>query len=280
MARPVQWFRWLRLLSIDIALGATATSYYSCSLIGINLPRLFWPVQFLVVLIIYLTDHVADSRFLTHSDFTDRYSFYRNKQKFLIAILFVLFASLITLLFFLSFEIWIYGFVGIGFIIAYLILNQWQNRVKAYRFPRELVIAFFYFYGTCGLPILLKFRFIRIEESLLLAGYFFLILSNVLIYSYYEYSLDHAQRIKTLAVRFGRDNCLKIGISATVIGIFSFLGSLLISTSVLPFSAIGIIISLFYLTIFFKPYYFSLNGRYGVAADMAFFLPGILYFLK
>ena len=252
-------------MSLDIVAGALVSSLYFFRLTKVRPSFLYWPLLALVVWLIYLSDHLADS-LSSLNRLNNRLQFFRTNRKLVLTLLGLTVVSIAILLFFVPADYFLFGIPGGVLVILYVFLNQIQARKNVYFFPREIIIALFYTYGICGLPLLLSVGELKMPLLFALV-YFLLILTNVLIYSWFEYGSDVENHVQTFAVKFGRPQTRLAGL---IVNSLAFLLSLLLfkfSDQSFLFVAILLTISVGYFAILFGYKFFEKHNAYGLAAD-------------
>jgi 4-hydroxybenzoate polyprenyltransferase len=165
----------------------------------------------------------------------------------------------------------LFGIVGGLFVLIYLIVNQVQNRFDIFLFPREVIIALFYVYGTCGYPIVISGKLLM-NDALYCTGIFFLCLSNVLIYSYFEQPTDRMEGVKSLSVVVSKKFTFISATTASILAGSVFLFGLILASQFLYFAIIGLVISLVLLHILLFRKFYTQKKLYGIIADLSFIL--------
>lgn len=109
-----------------------------------------------------------------------------------------------------------------------------------------------------------------------MAGFWLMALSNVLIYSYYDYENDKQQQVQTLAVKLGRNFCACLSILFQVMALIIFIELWLKGGIAHRYIMLGIIMDLLLMHILVFRKFYSHTGKYGVIADLVFLAPLVL----
>lgn len=270
-----QFYIILRLLSIDIVLGAVSGCYFASRIFDVHPSIFFWITLVSAVWVIYTSDHILDG-FRSKNLFAfETYRFHYKNRIVLISIsIVVIIISAVLVFLYLEKKLITYGIYTFILIVVYLLLNYFFK--KEYRFfPKELIIAVLYTWGIFGGVLILKGNS-TLFQVLVVIDYFLLVSCNVLLFSYFNSEEDRINYSNTVAVNFGKH---KTRILLFIILTIAFLISLLIGfwyTKWLVFSILSIINLTLFLTVLFSS--FSRNkGLYGIIADAVFFYPSLIF---
>jgi len=265
-------FIFFRILSIDIVAGALAVSFYFSSLLNIVLPKIYWPALAISVWLIYISDHMADSLILNKPELSRVLSFFLKRRLILILMTTFLAIILSMLLIMAPRSMVFFGAIGGIFVLAYLIINQAQNKYNILIIPRELIISLFYVYGTCGYPVFLAGK-LSVIDVLFAIGIFFLTLTNVLIYSCFEHSKDRIEGVKSVAVIISERFAYVSGILCSSAAVLLFSVGLVSGIKSYYFSTTGLVMSLILLSILLFRQFYRQKQLYGIIADLVFLIP-------
>ncbi|MBN1599517.1 MAG: hypothetical protein JW894_14575 [Bacteroidales bacterium] len=275
-----KFYQRIRLLSLDIVGGTLASSLLASILFDVTPPTAYWISLFLVVWIIYLTDHLIDSyQSLINNDV--RSDFFHSNRQFFWKFISVLFIVSVIFIQRLPLNILYFGVTGGVFIIIYLVINQVQNRKNIFIIPKEILISVIYIYGTWGVPVLMSDHSVDLLKTLLIISYFLLVLTNVLIFSYFDYEKDEQNVILTLAVKFGKSAVRMFALCMVILSIVLYAYLYIIYTGIEWFYIFpGVLIAIILTVILLFPHLFRKNELYGIIADASFFLPFSILILK
>lgn len=268
-------YRIIRIFAIDIAAGAVAGTLLMADLLDIKLNFSYLLILFLATIIIYSGDHLVDGfRKKGRSEKEAHRLFYRFRKPVVVAMIFLAVFVLRLAFYSLERKMIEFGLILGGFVLVYFLLNAYYQRVEKVIFVKELWICLLYCFAVVGGPLVIYGLKPDSAVLLLLIAFGFMVLSNVLIYSYYEYDTDLRDREKTLATSFGKDSCriiiyISLALSA---GILS--SSFLVSGEItLYFYLIFLSMEAILLWIILDEKRFSVDGRFGQLADAVFLLP-------
>jgi len=268
-------FYYYRLFSLDIIAGALASCLFAFKIIDVPASIPLFIVLGISVFSIYSFDHIVDG--IRKEGFTDtgshRFFFVHRKVLIGIVILAVM-AGISLAVIFLDKEIIKFGiFVGI-FLIVYFLFNQTKNTAWQKMFFKEFWIAVIYTLVIWGLPIIENSYLVEIPAILMAISFGFLVLGNVLIYSYYGFISDGLEREKSIAIQFGRKKSRMFIILALCFSADALLAELIffhlfrsIDYTVLILMNFGLML------IIYQKDKFEKNNLYGVLADALFLLP-------
>ena len=259
--------------------GAIASSILAVRIFDVNVPLGYWYALSASVWIIYLTDHLSDSFFLATKGNIEKQQFFAQNARTIRFAIIVLASFILIDLYFLHFSIIIYGAIGGTIIFAYLFLNQFQSIRNIYLFPRELVTATFYTYGTWGVPFMLNHFNISPDTILYIIGFWLLALANLLIYSYFDFEDDERQQVQTLAVRISQKVCLWLSIIFLMLALIIYVLLAVAKGIELKFVLVGIVMDLILLQILIFRGFYVKNHKFGIIADLVFLVPFVLIFL-
>ena len=107
-------------------------------------------------------------------------------------------------------------------------------------------------------------------------GFWLLALSNVLIYSYYDYENDKQQQVQTLAVRAGRKTCAWLCLLFLLMALVIFVMLGFTGGIHHRFTTLGVIMAVTLMHILFFGKYYARTGNYGLIADLVFLMPLVL----
>lgn len=269
-------FKYYRLFSLDIVIGGVSSALMAEKLFLSSLPRFYYLAFALTVWTIYLSDHYLDSRRHGIRTANKCYLFYFKIRKALLAMISLNLTVITTLvLIHFPFHLIKFGvFAGVGLGI-YLFVVFVSNRSKLF-FPKEFLIACLYSVGVFGAPYLQK-RVIPEGIIWVVVAFLLLVFSNVCIYSYFSHESDKKDGVKSLSTQSSQVVALRLShfsaLAAIIVATYLLLNKMVATVSLL-FLIMGIgllMISIFRIA-------FRKNERFGILADMLFFLPGIYWF--
>jgi hypothetical protein len=258
-------YRFINILSIDVALGSVCCALFFGKVFGVRAETLELLTLAFAVWVVYTLDHLLDAKRIQSIAATERHRFHQ--QNFTVLLRVVIVVSFINAVFicFLRQQILVSGLMLAGFVCLYLFI---QHYIK---FLKELFIAILYTIGIL-LPtvaqdnvVVEKIPWILVIQFVLLA------LLNLLVFAWYDRTNDQQNGLNSL-VRMLGDRKVKFLLHAIILAIFA----LTFFTTSIAASYVLLVMSALQLLIYYKPSYFSVNNRFRLVGDATFMLP-ILY---
>ncbi|WP_152426440.1 hypothetical protein [Cesiribacter andamanensis] len=266
-------YRWVQALSLDVALGSGLLSLAIARYYQVALPGLAVLALMLAVWVIYTFDHLSDARKLKTAAATYRHRFHQQHYRLLCRLLLLAVALGLGLASQLPESVLRWGLVCTALVGVYF----WLLQVYAFRY-KELLVSACYTLGVFLAPLSLVSHPLTPIQLLLIPQIFLLALSNLLIFSYFEYQTDRQDGHFSLALHFGglpikRLTLALVSIGLLLCGLLYAAASLLISREVqlLLFS-----MNLLLLLLLLKEALFRKHERYRIIGDGIFFIPALL----
>lgn len=277
-----QWLNKLyfysRVLSIDIVLGAISVSFYASHLFKSQTPNVYWLLLPMAVWSIYTFDHITDGLSVEPPKQKPSYQFHYTYISILIPVVSIIgIATLVLSFVFFNMPIFLIALVGGGLIGIYFFIHKTLHPKLRNWFPKELLISTGYVIGTFGVPFLTKSREANKIDVLVPIAFFLLVLTNVFIYSYFEFEDDKQNGFVGLIQTIGHSMGYKIILFLIIVTNVFCLFLLLNNTTT---SLITLLMSLSMSWIILRPKLFLNNRLYGKIADALFLLPGIIVLLS
>ena len=264
----------VRLVSIDIVLGAISGSYFASVITNTQLSVYYYFTLASAVWIIYIVDHILDGvRTLTRPNY-GIYQFHFKHRILLLSVGTVL--ALISgyiVLFYLEKRLIIFGIFTFILVVLYLILNFIFRKWRSF-FPKELIISVLYTWGIFGGVLILNNE-IKLFQILIIVNYVLLVFANVLLFSFFD-SEKSRNDLKIIASEVGKENTRKlIVIILSIAFIFSLVAGLAFSKW--SEALILILMNISFLVIILFPSVFRSNKNFGLIADSVFIYPLLIY---
>ncbi len=273
----------LRILSIDIVLGALSCGIMAVEILDVQMQIAWWFVLAFAVWIIYTTDHIIDSQKLKDNAFSElRYYYYKNFRIILtIEIMLIVFTILISFLFLDKKTIW-FG-IGLGiFVVVYLILIQTKGSEKSLWLQKELIVAIVYTVGIWGGPVLYSLQNINLQEVFIIISFFLIVWADILIIARFEIKNDEQDGFTSLPLIIGKKMSAWLINTLLFVSVFILL-VLIFKQNIDGADALACIILLvisFTLLLLLKyNIFFNKNERYRILAESVFFLPALMLFV-
>jgi 4-hydroxybenzoate polyprenyltransferase len=267
----IKLIRFFNTLSFDTAFGAVSFVYIiSCSQ-HLKVSFIIYIALLISVLSIYNIDHLLDAIKLDKKAESYRHYYYQKNFKVLIFWqLILLFFGVITL-FYLPIEVIIGGIIMLLSMTIYFWIIF--NGAKKNLIFREIIVAFGYVVAVSLIPFLDKIEQINLNYLWLLLIVFFIALSNLWIFSIYDFEVDHLQNHHSIARALKKRiilNLVRITVIFSIISTvgYAFYYNLWFMGGVLLFT------EFIYLLLVEKQLYFSKNEYYRLVGEVVLILPG------
>ncbi|MCP4522554.1 MAG: hypothetical protein GY827_12810 [Cytophagales bacterium] len=272
-------YRFLNILSIDVALGACTMSFLVGDFLGVFPSHFSHIVLFLSVWAVYTIDHLYDAHQLKEKAISTRHQFHYKHKKLLtiLLIIAILTASGISFTL-LPTSTLLYGFGVTIFVLFHLLLVKFLGSKVSIFVQKELSVALTYALGICIPSLSIYLGAINLEQSLFFIQLLLLAFINLCQFSFFDYSIDE-QNAQTSIVRFLGKKKATYLIWILLILQFIVNGVSLIegihSMHQLILLSMGIVL----LIIFIFKNFFAINNRYRFLGDAIFLFPLVLLFL-
>jgi hypothetical protein len=267
MEAALKFYRWLNILSVDVALGAVCCALFFAKMLHVTLLSYGMIALGLTVWIIYTADHLLDTRKLNTTASTTRHKFHQLHFKSIVTALIVAGAIDCLVIFFIRRPVLINGlFLGLG-VALYLLLHRYVKIVK------EFSIALLYTSGVLLPSISVASFTIDTFPTVIVLQFFITALINLLLFSLYDFDNDIHDGHPSFATITGQ-RVVRVALAILFTGVFML--SLL---SFQPKASLVIIgMNAFMLPLFVLPNIFKARDSYRLIGDAVFFIP-ILYLL-
>lgn len=265
-------YRYINLLSLDIAVGAVTCASFFASLLHVTpRPQALLSLG-LTVWIIYTTDHLLDARNLQgRRASTERHRFHQDNFQLLTWLTGAALVLDVIAVFYIKKQVLYGGVMVIAVVGVYLVVH---NRLA---FLKELFVAVLYCLGVLlpSVPVA-GFRFTQVHYMLFLV-FFLIALINLLIFSWFDRHEDDQDDRRSFVTLLGTRPMWVVVYCAFVIG-FSVLTYL-----ALDGTEMGATVTLFaMMSVLFGVgafrEWFSKKSRYRIWGDAVFLFP-LIYLL-
>ena len=254
------------------------------------MPWYWWVVLPSTVWVIYTLDHLFDGLKVKEKAQTIRHQMHYKYRKLIFWLAGIISAiNIYLVIFYFDKELIEFGVVLSACVGAYLIIYQLFNRSTKKSYLKEITVALIYTVGIAGGPYVLSEELYA--PYFYMSVYFIFALSNLLIFSLYDYEKDKKNGFTSLAQSMGERKVHKLAlIMLTSVLLFSLLlggiaynsasaveelyGINLYSKLITPSILLLITIGLMALLAF--PKWFAVNERYRFLGDGVFLFPLIL----
>ncbi len=265
-------FEYLRILSLDVALGGVVLTNSIAQAFGVRLPFSVSLGLFLAIWLIYSFDHLIDAQKLKQRASMKRHQFHYEHRKAILRVMIFLTLLGVANMMFLPMVTLFYGLIMIVLVTFYFFIS-WRLNVLLIK---EVFIASIYATGVFIGPVSLG------ASGLVLIGVFLfqlfaLALLNLLLISNYEVVKDVEDGQSSWAVRFGERQT-----QSHIQRIFGVLALAQLTSaywfqSFFWFQILLLIMTLVLWMVFHFREYFMANERYRIIGDFVFFIPGLIF---
>lgn len=269
MSSFLRLYRYVNILSIDIAIGAVVSATFFASLIAANF-FLYGKIALgLTVWIIYTADHLLDAKKVERDASSERHRFHQKHFNVLLICLIVATVVNAMVVLYMRKSLLYYGLTLLIVVCLYLVVSRYLKMLK------EAFIAFIYTLGVM-LPGLSDREHQMDQYDLMLMFMFFLVaMTNLLVFSWFDEENDRADGHHSFVTFFGREKTKWI-----IHGIF--ISTVLIGFYLVAFwsydpLAVVIVASMILILLLILRYtnVFGREDRFRYLGDAVFFLPGV-----
>jgi len=271
----------LRILSIDIVLGALSGGIMAVKVFDAQPEIIWWFVLALAVWIIYTADHLIDANKLkADASSIRRYFYYKNfKLIIIVEIILLVVTSTLSFLYFDK-RIIYFGAAMVLFVAVYLLIVQIKGSEKHVWLQKELIVAIVYTVGIWTVPIL-KSNKIQLTEILIVVSFFITVWADILLIALFEYEHDKKDGFTSSPIIIGRKKSavlIKALFSFSVI-IALFVLSNYQDRNIMLAALILFLMNAILLVSLKKQAYLIRNERYRIVAESVFLLPAVMLVL-
>lgn len=268
-------YRWVQAMSLDVVLGSGLLNLAIAKYYQVNLPLPVVVALMIAVWAIYTFDHLSDAKKINKVASTHRHRYHQQHYKLLKFLLLLAVFAGIAVAFLLPPVVVKWGIICAVCVAAYFMLLKLK-----FFWYKELFIALCYTIGVFLGPLCLSWGILNLFQLLLIPQILLLALSNLVIFSCFDYQTDKQDGHYSLALHLGLSRTRKIAKGLVIIGlvltaIMFFLAKLFITQEVQLFI---FAMNLLLLILLLKEKSFQQNNLYRMIGDGIFFIP-ILFLL-
>ena len=280
MKALTQSYQFIQNISVDVVIGATAMAYLFSKITATELPWVVYVVLGICVWLIYTFDHLLDARKISKAATTRRHRFHQLYFDVLIIAWILLFAvGMLISIFLLPKVIWYWGSFIVIFSVLHLVLVHFFGSIKSKLVLKEVGVAWSYSAGIVVGPFGLADS-VEVIDVVSFTLLFFVVLFNLIMFSYFDYYKDQKNEQSSIAINFG--------VEVTTILLFVLFGIITLFTTyalfVIDVSNIyyyfGVsflfLVGLFYLLMVLLVDHRSNSETYRKVGDIVFLLPLVL----
>lgn len=268
----VRAYRLLNILSLDIVAGAVICAIFFARIFDVVILPYGFISLGLTVWVIYTADHLLDASKLLTTASTNRHRFHQ--QHFSSLLIAALIAAVVDglQLFYIRRSVFVGGIVLASVVVVYFFV---QRRLT---FLKESFGAVLYAGGVLLIPVSLKETGLSLMQILFAFQFFLIALTNLLLFSWFDYAPDQRDNHNSFARSFGEKKTRYVIRAIFIVN--SFLA--IIQVSAFPASLLAesvfIGMNVVLLIIFSNREYFEKEDRYRLVGDAIFLLP-LIYIL-
>lgn len=253
------FYRFIRLLSLDIVFGVLCGAVYFSALVNQEMPWQWWIVLPIVVWIIYTFDHILDQLRLNKESAPNKEQFHFKHRHLLTGLILLLGLVGVVLAITLPLELLLSGILLFLLVIFYFIHVHLSLK---HGFSKDIIIAFVYVAAIKTGPIILSNK-MNVEVFMFGFFYFLLVLLNVLVL-----------KLKNLTLSRSKKNGMvkKINIYTAIIIILMIVSMVFISVNYTVTLLIVVIIYFYLINTHEKD---LLKPHTGALLDAVLFIPGV-----
>ncbi|MDN5212679.1 hypothetical protein QQ020_11505 [Fulvivirgaceae bacterium BMA12] len=269
----IKIYRYLRILSVDVVMGACISAIFIANYIGVQIKVAPLFTLAICVWLIYTADHLIDAYHIKHKPHSLRH-FYHKKYFRPLVYLFIIACSigLISLAFLPGKTVFWGAILLVAIFTHFLLLKLIGIRPSIHK---EFLVAIIYVSGIFLVPLSIYKGAINIDLWILYGQYLGLALINLLLFAVIEESIDKRDG-HTSFVQFAGPK-----LTMSIIWVLLILSSLYpIYALIAASSRYGIVYQLIILAmsitlaiIAYKKEYFSKRERYRIYGDAIFLYP-------
>lgn len=266
MRHAVKFYRLVNILSLDVAIGATISSFFLSRVfeVPVQVPTLL--CLGLTVWVIYTADHLIDAKWIKQPASALRHQFHQRHFKTIIYFLAIACLIVISLLFFVQLSILIWGLYLSVLVIIYLALQRKLGLFK------EVIGALLYSIGVMIPVIATPNESLKTMVSIPAILFFNTALINLILFSWFDIENDMADKQPSIATILGNSTT---GILLSVLCLIQ-LGLLLLAFSMGSYNSYLLVFALMLIilfSLFIKSEWFATADKYRIMGDAVFLIP-------
>ncbi|MEN7548949.1 hypothetical protein AAG747_13585 [Rapidithrix thailandica] len=275
-------YKYIRVLSLDIVVGACVGALFVASLVKVNLPWLLLADLALSVWLIYTFDHLLDARKITHLPSTFRHAFHQRHANALSLTWLFLAGFGICSLFLLPIQTLQYGLILLALVALYFLFLKLVGHLPTVF--KELAIALIYTAGIFLGPLSLTQQPWSWYWLILFLEYAALAYINLAEFSIFELKIDTQDEHGSIARKIGEQKTLRMirviaagmgGLMLAAVLLFYDHTTLFFATQLLFLLMLGSL-----LAIVQWPMIFVKKERYRIWGDLVFLYPLVFLLSK
>jgi 4-hydroxybenzoate polyprenyltransferase len=267
-------YRRIQFLSLDIVLGALASSFLAAGVFNSTPDWAWWLSLAMTVWILYTGDHILDAWKHRKRPQREMHTFiFRNRRNLLWFLGVATVVDLLLVFNLLDTEYLKYGMVLAGLVLLFYATRHLFRRNRIFFIPGEIFVLLLYMAGTWLGPFVSRSEPVYSTQALIALMFALVLLMNLGIISLYDIHIDSRLGIVTLAQTLGqkatRNLLVGAGMAVYLLAVLQLMvfGMDRLFRFPLILSAMATLL----LMVLLMPSYFRKNDYYRWAAD------GVLY---
>ena len=224
----MKFYRYLHFLSLDIVLGALASSCFAARLFGSNPGMIWWITLALTVWLLYTADHMLDAWKHRKKIERDLHYFMMKNRKTLVWSMGVVTVVNVLLIFnLLDQELMKYALFLAGLVLLFYAMRHVFKKNRILNVPGEFFVMILYMAGTWLGPAVALEGDYEAGHGMIALIFLGVLLMNLGVISLYDIKLDSRMGIASLANLLGmkrtKNLLLGTGIAIYLISLLQFL---------------------------------------------------------
>lgn len=268
-------YRYLHFLSIDIVLGALASSCFAAKLFGSNPGTIWWITLALTVWLLYTGNHMLDA--LRNKKKVERelhYFMLKHRKLLIYSLGVVAVVNFVLIINLLDRELFKYALILAGLVLLFYAMRHVLRKNRILQVPGEFFVMLLYMAGTwLGPAVALEASF-EAGHGMIALIFLGILLMNLGVISLYDIKLDSRMGIASLANLLGikrtRNLLLGTAIAIYLVSILQFLVFEMDRYSQYALILTGMCTIL--LLVLYYPSRFRKNDYFRLAADAVLFM--------
>ncbi len=262
----IKAYRFLNLLSIDIAVGAIAGALYFAWVLHVQVRPHAIASLGVTVWVIYTADHLLDAWKVKGRASTDRHRFHQDHFQILVVLLVVAMVVVFILILYIKRPVFFAGLFIIAIVALYLLFH---NKL---RFLKEVFVALLYCVGVLLPSVTVTEVPLTASYYALFSSFFLLALINLLLFSLFDRKDDEIDKRQSFVTIVGEPTTRRM-INALSIVNTVLLCYLLWQWTIALVVIILIVMSIILGLIMVFKKWFEINSRYRLIGDAIFLIP-------
>ncbi len=268
-------YRHFHFLSLDIVLGALASSCFAARLFNASPGWAWWLVLAGTVWILYTGDHLLDAWKHRKKSNREMHQFIFRNRKSLLWFMGVVGSAVLMLVFnFMERSFLIYALLLAGVVLLFYAMRHLFRKNRLLFIPGEIFILLIYLAGTWLGPLVTRSGELQTPHALIgsmVAGVLFM---NLGIISLYDIQRDSRLGITSLAHSMGKRTTRNVLVyTAIMVYLLTILQFLIFGVDrTMQFAFILTGMTTILLLVLFLPSFFRKNGTYRLAADAVLYM--------